>query len=254
MFLQSARTTAGLVLLAGLTANPANAQTSVQPPVHVAGHRLVATASTPIDANLYTTYSVYAPHNSLSWSRCGATAQSEGCFGNGQISGFKRVCAMIDGTPVVAGSQVTHDLYILDGGATSSDTVTLSVYQFVDEITSSFDTTTVTLLQTVNLTLQGGAAAACSMAANADYVYVGTNASDYAVSVKKTSYATAQLPGFSPAIPVTQITADDRGYVIVQYGSGTNNGFYMYSPDGANVEDGGGNALIPSTVTGTLFP
>jgi hypothetical protein len=62
--------------------------------------------------------------------------------------------------------------------------------------------------------------------------------------VSKTDYSQSTVGGFSPPIPLISIIGDNRGYVSVNFGSGTNTGFILFGPNGQSEEDGGGGAVI----------
>jgi hypothetical protein len=131
--------------------------------------------------------------------------------------------------------------------------------QKTDTISSSFDTVAVTLLRTISLPLTGGSTAVCSMAANAGYLFIGTDQSPQGVEVKKSTGVVTVLGGFSPPINVTSITADQYGYVTVTQGSfgGGENGFSVFGPTGGGEADGGGADFMVGTtnaVSTTTLP
>ncbi len=80
------------------------------------------------------------------------------------------------------------------------------------------------------------------MAANPQFLFVGTDRSPQGVEVNKRNLTFSQVGGFSPPINVTAITADRYGYVTLTCGSfsGGQSGFYLFGPDGSLQEDGGG--------------
>jgi hypothetical protein len=90
------------------------------------------------------------------------------------------------------------------------------------------------------------------MAANAGFLFIGTDKSPEAVRVQKSNFAILQVGGFSPPVNVTSITADKYGFVDVTFGGFLNgeNGFVQFGPNGAGVEDGGGAEFLLSTVLG----
>ncbi len=199
------------------------------------------------DSTLYITYSLFSNdgQTTVSWVVCGSTQDSEGCFDSGSLGPFVAVGAMIEGLPSVAGDVVTRAIYVVDSG---SATVKLYVYKRTDTITDSFDTTTITLFRTVSLPLTGGSTALTSMAANSGYLFIGTDQSPQAVEVTKSNLAVTKVGGFSPPINVTAITADQYGYVTVTQGnSGGESGFYLFGPNGAGEEDGGGADFVVGT-------
>jgi hypothetical protein len=211
-----------------------------------------ASASGPLDATLYTTYQMNG--TTVNLSVCGATQQSSGCYGSGTLGPFVRLGALIEGNQSVrlATNTVTRYIYALDiaAGANSNEVV-LYVYKKTDIITSTSDTINVTLFKTVNLPLTGRAAALASMAANAKFLFIGTNQSTQAVRLQKSNFSIVESGSFSPPIPVTAITADKYGYVTVTFGGfsgfGVGNGFIVYGPDGKFQEDGGGASFMLST-------
>jgi hypothetical protein len=209
---------------------------------------LIGLGTTPapalINDNLFTTYQVNSNDTTISWVTCGATQQASGCFDSGQLSGFGKVCAVMEVAPKIVGNTVTQGVGVLDGSFQGGSSVVLDVYRKIDVITASFDTTTFTLVSRLALPLTGGASVSCFMAANAGFVFVGTSKSTSAVKINKTNFSLSTVGGFSPPIPVNSIIADDRGYVSVSFGSGNNSGFVLFGPDGGSVEDGGGGPVI----------
>jgi hypothetical protein len=154
---------------------------------------------------------------------------------------------------------VTRDIYVLDIAAgASANSVDLFVYKKTDTITSSFDTISVTLIKKLSLPIVGGTSALASMAANAKFLFMGTNQSPNAIIMNKGNFSFTEAGGFSPPINVAAITSDKYGYITVTYGSfkGGESGFAVYGPDGGPREDGGGapfmlstdQAVLPSTL------
>jgi hypothetical protein len=211
-----------------------------------------ASASGPPDATLYTTYQMNGATVEL--IVCGSTQLSSGCYGGGTLGPFVRLRALIEGNQSVnlAKNTVTRYIYALDIAAgTNSNGVDLYVYKKTDTITSTFDTVNVTLFKTVSLPLTGGSAASASMAANAKFLFIGTNQSTQAVRLQKSNFAIVESGSFSPPIPVTAVTADKYGYVTVTFGGfsgvGVENGSIVYGPDGSGQGDGGGALFMLST-------
>jgi hypothetical protein len=103
---------------------------------------------------------------------------------------------MIEGLPTQNRTKgtVTRYIYVLDiAYGSGGNGVALYVYKKVDTVTSSDDTVSVTLFQTVSLPLTGGSATVASMAANTAFLYVGTNQDDLAVQMKKNNFAITQF-------------------------------------------------------------
>ena len=109
---------------------------------------IAAQAQTPAapDANLYTNY--YGTPTSVNWIVCGSTLQSSGCYDFGTIGPFVQVGAMLESNPTVKSNVVTRFVYVVDAAASP---VTLYVYKKTDTVSSSFDTTVVTLFKAVSL-------------------------------------------------------------------------------------------------------
>lgn len=203
--------------------------------------------ATALDANLFATYTV-SP-TSVQFDVCGSTADSEGCFGGGTMAPFQHACAVLEGTPHTKGDIVSRDVYVLDRRSSKTAPVTLYVYRRTDTITASYDSVQVTLAQTVPLSILGGPGAQCSMAANNSYIYAGTSVDTSAVAISKTDFSFNSVGGFSPPATIKSITADDRGYVSIEF----NGGFYLVNPTGGGEEDGGGGAEEVNTRNGLKF-
>jgi hypothetical protein len=210
-----------------------------------------------IDAGLYTYYQLATANTTVSWNVCGATKDTSGCFGGGSLGPFGTVGAMLEGIPSTNSSTntVTRAIYILDIASGKSKTgVDLYIYQKNDVISPSFDQVTVTLTSVVNLPLLGGSRAFASMAANADYIVVGTTRSPQAVEVAKFTLAIAKVGGFSPPINVHAVTADAYGYITIEFGrfAGTNTGILVLGPDGMGRADGGSASVMLNTTQAIL--
>jgi hypothetical protein len=202
-----------------------------------------------IDSTLFTTYTMDTKDTNLNWVVCGSTQTTEGCYGSGSLGPFGRVGAIIEGNPSQNSEKgtVTRDIYILDVAyGSSGDGVELYVYKKVDTVTSSDDTISVTLFKTVSLPLTGGSATVASMAANAKFLFIGTNQDQLAVQMQKSNFAITQYSGISDPINVSAITADQYGYVTTTWGTGQ--GFYVIGPNGEAEEDGGGASFMLNTI------
>ena len=214
---------------------------------------LTATASFAVspDATLFTTYNINTAHTSVSFTVCGSLPGSSGCYGGGSLGPFGKVGALIEGNESVnlTLNKVTRFIYVLDiAVGTNANGVTLYAYKKTDTIVSSFDTVSVSLFKTVSLPIMGGSSAVASMAANANFLFMGTNQSPNGIVMKKTNFTFTGIGGFSPPINVSAITADKYGYITVTFGSnGGNSGFVVFGPDGAPREDGGGAPFMLDT-------
>jgi len=243
------------LLLALVIALPASAQTSTIAAAQTASANRIGILPLPVlprpppDINLYTTYS-FGNSTSIFWVVCGSTSESGGCYDAGNMGPFGHAGAIIEGNEVVNNNTVTRNIYVVDDAAGSGTGVTLYVYQKTDVVTSSFDTTTVTLTNTIALPLTGGANVTTYMAANAGYLFIGTSLSQSAVEVQKAALSYVSVGGFSPPMNVSAITANKYGYVTVNFGGGTGgfSGFYAFGPNGGSVEDGGGNENVVDTM------
>jgi hypothetical protein len=217
------------------------------------GQGTVPTASGPPDANLYTSYYTNANYQNISYLVCGSTTGSEGCYGSGSIGPFGRVGAMIEGNPSITGGTVVRFVYVVDvASGTNSTGVSLLVYKKIDKVTSTYDTTTFTLLHTIALPLNGGTKAQAFMAANNSFLFIGTDQSPQAVEVQKSKLTVLSIGGFSPPVNVSAITANKYGFVAVTFGGSSTNvgGTYWYAPNGGGVQDGGGAYFLLDTING----
>lgn len=207
------------------------------PPAH-------AQATTAPDSTLYTSYTVSSSLQSVEWVVCGSTTETDGCYASGSLGTFGHVGAMLEGQPVVSGNAVTREIYVLD--TASATGVSLFVYTKTDVVSASNDQVTVTPTQTISLPLVGGSSVTASMAANASYLFVGTNQSTRAVKIAKDAWTVTTVGGFSPPITVASITANPYGYVTVTFGApgGQSSGFIVFGPSGGGQGDGGGPDII----------
>jgi hypothetical protein len=225
-----------VMMLLTLSASLA-AQTAIAPPVAP-------------DSTLFTTYSLFSGEQTLDWIVCGSTAGSSGCYASGSLGPFGKIGAMIEGNPTISGSTVTRMIYVVDIAAGTGGTgVTLYSYKKTDTVSSTSDTVTVTLSKTVSLPLAGGASAVCSMAATPTLLFIGTNQSVQAVTVKKSTLTATQVGTYILGINVTGITVDKYGYVTVTQGGFTSgsNGFSVFNSTGVAQEDGGGADFMLDT-------
>jgi hypothetical protein len=196
------------------------------------------------DANLYTTYSLLSSNGrtTVDWIVCGSTQQTEGCYDFGSIGPFVSVGAMMEGNPSVNGEVVTRAIYVVDSGGSS---VKLYVYRKVDTISSTFDTTTVTLSRTITLPLTGSSAALVSMAANNGFLFIGTNQNPVVVEINKKTLGVTQFNIFDPAINTIAITLDQYGFVTIAQGTpGGDRGLIVFGPNRSMQEDGGADFML----------
>jgi hypothetical protein len=215
----------------------------------------------PIDANLYTTYSLTLGDTNVTYLVCGSTQLSEGCYAAGNIGPFGKIGALLEGAAStnLKTNTVTRLIYVLDIAAgTAGNEVVLNVYKKTDTISPTFDTVVVTLSKTVPLTLSGGSTAHASMAANTGFVFIGTDQTNLAIRLQKNNYGVTEFTPFGLPLTVTAITSNKYGFIAVTYGdrNGGSPGTIWFGPDGAGRGDGGGayymlegsQALLPSTL------
>lgn len=205
------------------------------------------TTSLP-DSMFYTTY--YPATTFIDWY-CGGTEQ-KGCSSFGVLQPFKQACAFLEGNPVLSTfNTVVRNLYVLDAGTGAGD-VLLYVYRKTDTVTANLDAINITLIATVPLPSQsGGPNTPCSMAANDNYIYLGTHKSTIAVRVTKSTLALADVDAVGS---IRSITANGNGFVSVAgYANGTPL-HVVYDPKGEAIESGGGESALPSTINAVPIP
>jgi len=214
-------------------------------------------ASTPIDATLYTRYNTDPNETIVNWNVCGSLPGSSGCYGSGTLGPFGRIGGVMEGEPKtdLHANTVTRAIYVLDSASgPNQNEVVLYVYTKVDTITTDSDTVTVTLSQTISLPLVGGTSPMTpQMAANKQFLFIGTDQSPQAVVLDKRTFSVTQLGGFSPPINVFGIFANQYGYVTLTFGpfrGGSSNKFIVAGPDGSDKEDGDGTQVMLDTVMG----
>src|SRR5207302_8179827 len=160
-------------------------------------------AATPPDATLFTTYNIDTAHTSVGWNVCGSLPGSSGCYGSGSLGPFGRAGALLEGEPTtdLIANTVTRAIYVLDANSgPNQNEVVLYVYTKVDTITTDSDTVTVTLSQTISLPLVGdpvSSGALPFMAANTQFLFLGTDQSPQAVELDKRTFSITQLGGFT---------------------------------------------------------
>lgn len=187
-----------------------------------------------LDAGLYTEFDEVT-HNLIDFNVCGSLPSSHGCYGGGEMNPpFDYACAILQGEPSTKGNVMKRDIYVLDKRTSSTDPVQLYVYQRKDQITDTYDTVTLTYVVTINLGITGGSKSHCSMAADQHSIFAGTDASTSAVKIDKSNFST-YLFGDTDNSVVTGVSADDRGYICVQFSAGC-----LVEYKGYTVEEGTG--------------
>jgi hypothetical protein len=213
----------------------------------------------PIDATLYTRYNMDPAHTTVNWNVCGSLPGSSGCYGSGSLGPFGRVGALMEGEPKTnrSANTVTRAIYVLDtGSGPNQNGVVLYVYTKVDTITTDSDTVTVTLSQTISLDLIGGTNPhSAQMAANKQFLFIGTDQSPSAVQISKRNFSITKLGGFTPPINVFGVFGDQYGYVTLSFGSFRTfrNAFIVVGPNGSVVENGDTSQFMLNTVNAVLL-
>jgi hypothetical protein len=209
-----------------------------------------------IDSTLYTYYSIGTDPTLIYLSVCGSLPDSEGCYGSASLGPFGQVGSMIEGSPkqnIKAGT-VTRYLYVVDVAyGSGGDGVALYVYKKVDTITATSDSITVTLYKTVNLTsLTGGTTATAFLAANTNFLFIGTNQNGNVVRVTKTGLAVSIVTETSQVL--SSITANDYGYISLLWGPAQYAQFEIIGPNGEEESDGAPGSFVQSTIQGAVPP
>jgi len=212
-----------------------------------------------IDGTLYTRYNMDPAHTTVNWNVCGSLPGSSGCYGSGSVGPFGRVGALMEGEPKTdrVANSVTRAIYVLDtGSGTDQNGVVLYVYTKVDTITTDTDTVTITLSRTITLDLVGGTNPhSAQMAANKQFLFIGTDQSPTAVQINKRNFTITTLGGFTPPLNVFGIFGDPYGYVTLSFGSFRthSNDFIVVGPSGSVVETGAVSQFMLNTVQAVLL-
>jgi hypothetical protein len=170
----------------------------------------------------------------ISWSTCGYTSTSSGCYGGGTIGPFARPCSIAS-----SGSGV----YVLDSGISGGHAI-LYIYRQVSSSTPS-----VTLLRQVELpALDGSGTAQCALAAVGSWVYAGHDESIYYARVRLSDYSVRMD---NCGAPITSITASGNAVVV----SSDSNCQEWYDNNGTWIQGGGaGSDVFVLNPTGRALP
>ena len=199
------------------------------------------------------------PHTTVNWNVCGSLGGSSDCYASGSLGPFGRVAALMQGEPKTnpTAHTVTRALYILDTAVGVDQTgVVLYVYTKVDTIIGDTDDVTITLSQTLNLSLVGGTNPhSAQMAANKKYLFIGTDQSPIAVQIDKRTFSITNLGGFTPPINVFGVFGNAYGDVTLTFGSfrGARNQFIVVGPTGSTVETGAISEFMLNTTNAILL-
>jgi len=205
-----------------------------------------------LDSTLFTTYTMDTNRTNLNFTVCGSVGTTSGCYGSGSLGPFGKVSAIVEGLPAqnLARGTVTRYIYVLDVNfASGANGVALYVYKKVDTITASGDTIAITLFKTVTLPLTGSSSTVAAMAANKNFLYVGTNQDGLAVQVKKSTFALTQYGEISGPATVQAITSNQYGFVTTTWiTSSKSQAFNVIDPNGVPQEGGGGGSFMLNTI------
>jgi len=179
-------------------------------------------------------FAYYQPTpNSINWN----TVVMSGATGGGRMAGsigpFGRPCAILENHPMAIENVVRRQVYVLDAGNGTLGSMQLDVFIRTDTYTSIDGTTNVAvqyaLERALVLPLNSVPGAQCFMAADSNKVFASTNQNTIAAVVDKKTFAisVANPEGF--AAPVSAITANPAGDVIVMFGSGLDTEFLYYN-------------------------
>ena len=207
------RLLASLTVLATAWAGaPARAGTAPTPPVRPPATATPAT-QTPYYYSTYTTYG-----SNITWSTCGRSTTSSGCYGSGSIGPFSRACAVVG-----AGSR----LAVVDAGPVGSTQSTLSIYARVES-----DAPSLTLLKTITLPIAATAKASCHAGLAGNFLYFGTNQSPTYYKIDLTTYG--MFSGGICGGATSAISVSDKAVAVSQ-----SNCYAVFDLNGTMQADGG---------------
>ena len=95
-----------------------------------------AASGSPIDATLFTTYTIDTAHTDVSFIVCGSTQNTSGCYASGNLGPFGKVGALMEGNPKtdLSTNTVTRAIYVLDFASGSNlNEVELSAAEYGDD-------------------------------------------------------------------------------------------------------------------------
>jgi len=220
-------------------------------PLH--GENGVGAAPPPPDAGLYTTYEL-GSSNTVIWGVCGSVFGGDGCVRGGSLGPFGKVGAMMETSAFfdMSTDTVTRWIYVVDiGSGSAHNGVRLYVYKKTDAFAGGKYVPSVTSVTNIPLPLVGGNIAKCFMAANFGFLFIGTEQSQQAVKIQKSTLAVTDIGGTIPPTNVTGITANNYGFVTVCFGGNgcfAGGGGPLYGPDGS--PKGTSSGLMLNSITG----
>jgi hypothetical protein len=210
----------------------------------------------PLDYTVYTTYTLSSDHTTVYWEVVGFFKKTSGVYGKGSFGPLGKVGSLVEGSPIedLKKKTVTRYIYVLDIAAGNEQNgVNLNVYKKTDYIKGSEDKVSVTLVNVIALPLVGGTSATVSMAANGEFVFVGTDQGPLIAEVTKKTLAVAQINYQPSPYFVTGITANLYGYVTVGFNipeGGANNSLVI-APDGTLLLSSGGTVFMSNPIEAT---
>jgi hypothetical protein len=209
-----------------------------------------AGAATP--GTLYTKY-VLVGGTGIGWTRCGTATGSYACFGSGTIAGFDRPCALLEGSQTAIGSTISNEIYVLDSGGRSLPYASLRVFKATSTVLGETVSTQIDFEQSVRLPIPSSPRVACLMAANQDYIYVGTSESA-AIPVKRSDFSLPTSAGYLGDLRL--ITVNNALFGVITYGplTGFGGAFGQFNPTGQIEDYGGGAAFLPTSINAVILP
>lgn len=156
-------------------------------------------------AGLFTVYNYLIGERFITWTTCGHNGTANGCWGQGQISGFAHPCAI---------SAIGDTVVVVDSGNPgTSSPAALVVYRQVQSAT----TPSVNLVRRIVLDdLAPMSTAKCWSAAIRNEVYIGTDQSVFYFVV---NLATGRVRSGEICGNPTDTVSSNGEYVVVQQGN-----------------------------------
>src|ERR1700722_3314134 len=80
----------------------------------IVGTAVPLRAQSPLGSTLYTTYQISSNHQTVSWTVCGSTQESEVFFVSGSLGPFGSGRALLEGRRFTRKGTVSRFIYVLD--------------------------------------------------------------------------------------------------------------------------------------------
>ncbi len=202
-------------------------------------------------STIVTTYG-FNGSSEIGSSTCGAAGEGQSCYPGDSMTGLSGACSMLEGASTTAGGATTQELYILETGTEAAPVVRLNIYKKTVTIGAAINTNIVLRKSVIIRSLKGGSNLTCFMAANAGSIFLGTSSATHAVQFNRKTLVGQPFGQGLPPGKLTAMSANEAGDVTVYFSSKNNQYFYVFGPDGKNVELGGasGNVFVPNRVSG----